>query len=94
MRIHFSGIGGIGASGLAHFCLSLGHTVQGSDLSRGEIWPILETLNIKLFEKQVSANISENLDLVVYSEAVPLTNPELIRARELNIPIKTYFEYS
>lgn len=93
MNIHFTGIGGIGASALAQFCLSLGDTVQGSDLSQSEVWPILESLDMQIFTEQVSENIIKELDLVVYSEAVPLTNPELVRARELNIPIKTYFEY-
>jgi UDP-N-acetylmuramate--alanine ligase len=94
MHIHFSGIGGVGISGLAQFCQSLGFFVQGSDGSpNGQPWDALISKNIKLFTQQRAENITKNLDLVVYSEAVPLTNPELVRARELHISTKTYFEY-
>lgn len=93
MKIHFSGIGGIGISALAQLCLERGDKIQGSDLSKSEIWPILESKNIQLFLTQTSENITEDIDLLVYSEAVPETNPERKRARELKIPEKSYFEY-
>lgn len=93
MKIHFIGIGGIGISGLAQLCHHRGDTVQGSDISDSVIFPILRTKNIPLFPQQGAENITKDLDLVVYTEAIPLDNPELLRAKELDLPCKTYFEY-
>ena len=55
------GIGGIGISALAQLCLEKGYEIQGSDLSKSEIWPILETKKIPVFLEQVSENITENI---------------------------------
>ncbi len=71
MRIHFIGIKGVSMRFLAAFEQSLGHIVSGSDLT---------------LEGHKAENV-ENCDLVVYTGAVPWDNPELQRARELNLPI-------
>ncbi|NJP03835.1 hypothetical protein HC823_00980 [Candidatus Gracilibacteria bacterium] len=42
---------------------------------------------------QTAKNISEDLDLVVYTEAVDDLNPERMRAQNLHIPQYSYFEY-
>ena len=48
--IHFTGIGGIGMSGIAEVLLTLGYQVQGSDLKRSKITDRLETLGATVFE--------------------------------------------
>ena len=93
MKIHFIGIGGIGISGLAQFCYHRGDTIQGSDLAESAIFPVLRKLNIPLFLNQSADNITNDIDLVVYTEAIPENNPELVQAGEMQIACKTYFEY-
>ncbi|PID70731.1 hypothetical protein CSB37_01445 [bacterium DOLZORAL124_38_8] len=94
MKIHFSGIGGIGLSALAQMCFAKGHQIQGSDTSdTSVIWPILKQKGVTLFTRQTSENIDDSLDLLVYSEAVLATNPERVKAESLNIPQKSYFEF-
>ncbi|MBX9808962.1 UDP-N-acetylmuramate--L-alanine ligase [Candidatus Gracilibacteria bacterium] len=96
LHLHVIGIGGIGVSALAHYYKRLGYSVSGSD---GANSPFLDTLRNQGFDIQIghnASNLSENTDLVIYSEAIitkpDLTpeeqiyaNPELMRARELGI---------
>ncbi|MCF7846566.1 MAG: hypothetical protein K9M51_00605 [Candidatus Gracilibacteria bacterium] len=93
MRIHFSGIGGIGISALAQLCLSRGDVVSGSEKVRSEVFPVLERLGIPVIMQQRTDNITEDLDLLVYSEAVPETNPERKAAKKRGIRQASYFEY-
>lgn len=93
MKIHFVGIGGIGISALAQFCLSRGDIVTGSEMQETVILPKLRKLGIKVILPQKEENIAEDTDLLVYSEAVPETNPERVFATKNNIPQKSYFAY-
>ena len=45
----------------------------------------LENQNIKVNLNQIKENITDDIDLVVYTAAIPDTNEELVKARELNI---------
>jgi len=93
MKIHLIGIGGIGVSALAQYYLSKGHDVSGSDLVRSEITDFLKKKGVKIFIGTHKAeNISKNIDLVVYSPAVPKNNPELIRAKSWKLKAVTYPE--
>ncbi len=92
MNIHLIGIGGIGVSGLALYYLSRGFNITGSDISESEITKDLKRKGVKIFPGHLEKNLPPKTDLLVYSPAVREDNPELIRARELNIPIKSYPE--
>jgi len=81
MKVHFIGIGGIGLSALARFLKNDGHDVCGSDIKSSPITKDLEQEGIKVFCPQDSKNISDDLDLVIYSAAVTDENPELIESR-------------
>lgn len=81
MRVHFIGIGGIGLSALARFLNFDGHKVSGSDMKSSPITKDLEKEGIKVSCPQDAKNISDDLDLVIYSAAVTDENPELIEAR-------------
>lgn len=70
MKIHFIGICGVSMQALAAFARARGNVVTGSDTE-------LDGHNAKLVD---------GADLVVYTNAVPLENPELDRARMLGIP--------
>ncbi|PIV47217.1 UDP-N-acetylmuramate--L-alanine ligase [bacterium (Candidatus Gribaldobacteria) CG02_land_8_20_14_3_00_41_15] len=85
MKIHFIGIGGIAISALANIYQQKRHTVAGSDAEASEITEELNKQGIKVFIGHKAANVTKNIDLVIYSEAVPQNNPELKEARRLKI---------
>ncbi len=85
-NIHFIGIGGIGMSGIAEILLSQGFTITGSDLNKTEVTDRLENLGIKVFEGHSAENL-KNADVVVYSSAVNLENPEVKEAVAKKIPV-------
>lgn len=84
--IHFSGIGGIGMSGIAEILHNLGCKIQGSDVTKSANVLRLEKIGIKVFIGQNEANIS-NVSVLVRSSAIGRDNPELVAARKHNIPV-------
>src|SRR5438309_349128 len=85
-HLHFTGIGGIGMSGIAEVLLNLGYTISGSDLKLSPATERLTGLGAKIYEGHAAANISGAKALVV-SSAVEEQNPEVQEARRLQIPI-------
>ena len=86
MKVHFIGIGGIGVSALAQYYLAKGHKVSGSDLICSEITDLLKEKGVKVFKgKHKAENVPKNTDLVIYSLAVPKTNPELEKSNQFKI---------
>jgi UDP-N-acetylmuramate--alanine ligase len=85
-HVHFVGIGGIGMSGIAELLLNLGYEVSGSDLKASSVTSRLAGLGGRIFEGHKRDNI-EGADVIVYSSAVPLDNPELVEARERYVPV-------
>ncbi|RJR41146.1 MAG: UDP-N-acetylmuramate--L-alanine ligase [Desulfobacteraceae bacterium] len=85
-QIHFVGIGGIGMSGIAELLLNLGYTVTGSDLKESPVTRRLSSLGGRIFAGHRKENI-EGADVVVYSSAVSLENPEIVESREKAIPV-------
>ena len=75
MKVYFIGIGGIGVSALARKYLGEGWEVMGSDRSVSLITAELEALGVKIFFKQIAANISKDWDLVIYTIAIPDHHP-------------------
>lgn len=93
LKIHFIGIGGIGVSALALYYLVKGREVSGSDLSSSEITESLKKKGAKIFiGKHKTKNLLKDVDLVIYSPAVPLNNPELKIARKSGIKCLSYPE--
>ncbi len=74
-HIHFIGIGGISMSGLAALMLSKGYTISGSDRKASPITEHLQELGITVYEDHDPAQI-EDADLVVYTDAIQMDNPE------------------
>ncbi len=83
-KIHFVGIGGIGMSGIAELMLNLGYKVTGSDLNESEVTDHLKNLGAEIYKGHSAENISD-ADMLVYSSAVKMDNPEIIAAYEKNI---------
>jgi UDP-N-acetylmuramate--alanine ligase len=73
-------------SGIAELLCNLGFKVSGSDLKKSSVTERLETLGAKVFEGHKAENIG-TADVVVYSSAVTEDNPEIVAAREKNIPV-------
>jgi len=87
-RIHFIGIGGAGMSGLARISLSLGLKVSGSDSKDSSVVLALRALGADVFVGHQASHI-DGAEVVVYSNAISATNPEMERARELSLPLIT-----
>ena len=87
IHIHFIGIGGISMSGLAEILSEEHFTVSGSDAKESDLTRHLEHLGIKVYYGQTAANITDDIDLVVYTAAIHEDNPEFACAREKGIPM-------
>jgi UDP-N-acetylmuramate--alanine ligase len=87
-RLHFVGIGGAGMSGLARIALSHGITVTGSDAKDSTVLSALSALGAEVHSAHKAEQV-DGADFVIFSTAINPTNVELIRARELNLPILT-----
>ena len=82
IHVHFIGIGGISMSGLAQVLLSKGFTVSGSDNLKSALTEELSKAGAEIYIGQRASNISENIDLVVYTAAIHEDNPEFACAKE------------
>ena len=87
MKRHLIGIGGVGMSALATALLKLGDEVTGADRTLGtKNIAFLESLGIKCFPDDGSG-IDAETDEVIVSTAIEETNPGLVKAKELGIPV-------
>ncbi|HPU30325.1 MAG TPA: UDP-N-acetylmuramate--L-alanine ligase [Syntrophorhabdaceae bacterium] len=85
-KIHFVGIGGIGMSGIAEVLLNLGFIITGSDIRKNETTERLEKLGARIYYGHREENVF-GADVVVISSAVKFDNPEVLKAKELFIPV-------
>ncbi len=92
-HIHFIGIGGISMSGLAQIVLKEGFTVSGSDAKHSELTEQLEALGAVIHYPQQAANITPDIELIVYTAAIHPDNPEFIAALSSHIPMLTRAEF-
>ncbi|MDH3727884.1 MAG: UDP-N-acetylmuramate--L-alanine ligase [Myxococcales bacterium] len=84
--IHFVGVGGVGMSGIAEVLLDSGFEVTGSDLRESDHTRRLTDKGAKIFVGHGAEQVAE-ADVVVFSSAVPATNPELVAARRRGVPV-------
>ena len=87
IRVHFIGIGGISMSGLAEILINAGFTVSGSDRTPSPLTQKLEEEGAKIYYGQRAENITQDLQLVVYSAAIKEDNPEYAQAKSYDIPM-------
>jgi UDP-N-acetylmuramate--alanine ligase len=85
-HLHFTGIGGIGMSGIAEVLLNLGYTISGSDLKLTPVTDRLAELGATVYEGHRASNVAGAKALVV-SSAVDEQNPEVQEARRLQMPV-------
>ena len=86
-KLHFVGIGGIGMSGIAEILVDQGFKVTGSDLVKSENTKRLESLGTKVHIGHDAGNLDKDVDVLVYSSAVPVDNSEVVAAEKRKIPV-------
>ncbi len=84
--IHLIGIGGVSMSALAEVLNHRGFVVRGSDMQESSSTEKLAKLGIKVYIGHNEANI-EDAQVVIRTSAVHDDNPEVIKAKELGLPI-------
>src|SRR5450631_4781736 len=85
-HLHFTGIGGIGMSGIAEVLLNLDYQISGSDVELSPTTERLAQLGALIYEGHKAENVAGAKALVV-SSAVEESNPEVQEARRLQIPV-------
>ena len=86
-NIFFVGIGGIGMSGIAELLMNLRFSISGSDISENENVKRLRGMGVDVRIGHDINNVTNDIDVLVYSSAVSLENPEIMRARQKGIPV-------
>lgn len=87
IHVHFIGIGGISMSGLAEILLEEHFTISGSDAKESELTKHLEHMGVQVFYGQKASNLTDAIDLVVYTAAIREDNPEYSAAKEMGLPM-------
>ena len=89
IHVHFIGIGGISMSGLAEILLHRNFTVSGSDMQESVTTKHLNSIGAKVMIGQKAENITDDIDLVVYTAAISANNAEFVAVKEKGIPMMT-----
>ncbi len=86
-HVHFIGIGGISMSGLAEILLKAGFTISGSDTRSSAQTKRLEDEGVRIFYGQKASNITDDIDVVVYTAAIHEDNEEYQAALSAELPM-------
>jgi UDP-N-acetylmuramate--alanine ligase len=86
-HVHLVGIGGPGMRNVARLLIGRGVRVSGSDLKDSPGLQSLADAGAEVFVGHRSDQLAGPPDAVVTTGPVPATNPELVRARELGVPV-------
>ncbi|SFG35127.1 UDP-N-acetylmuramate--L-alanine ligase [Oribacterium sp. WCC10] len=89
VHVHFIGIGGISMSGLAEILLSRHFVISGSDSKESELTKKLISEGAIVNYPQKAENITNDIDVVVYTAAIHPDNPEFAAAQKAEIPMLT-----
>jgi UDP-N-acetylmuramate--alanine ligase len=92
-KVHCIGLGGIGVSAMAKLLRARGVNVTGSDKVETQILKDLKSRGIKYWIGSRPEKLGTDVDLVIYSSAVPVDDEERIRARHLGIREVTYNDF-
>ncbi len=85
-RVHVLAIGGAGMSAVARLLMQAGLTVSGSDQRDGAVLHRLREAGATIQIGHDPAHV-DGADTIVVSSAIRSDNPELVRARELGLPV-------
>lgn len=89
VHVHFIGIGGISMSGLAEILCRQGFTISGSDNKESDLTRHLCSLGATICYPQSAENITDNIDVIVYTAAIHPDNPEFVAAESMGLPMLT-----
>lgn len=89
-KAHFVGIGGVGTSAVARMFLAREVSVTGSDRDRSMNTEKLEAEGAKVFIGHDPDHVPIDCDLVVFSPAISMDNPELVTASQRGIEVLSY----
>lgn len=92
LRVHLIGIGGSGMSGAAAMLMELGAKVTGSDLTAFDGMGSLVSRGATVAIGRQDRQVSDDVNLVVASAAVPESNDELSSARARGVRVLKYSE--
>ena len=91
-RVHFIGIGGIGMSSLARHFLAEKKVVSGSDRELTDITKALAREGVTVKCPQTAENITDDIEFIIYTEAMEASHPEMKAAKKLKVPMMNYFD--
>ena len=86
-HIYFIGIGGIGMSALARFFHSQGKKVSGYDLTQTKLTDSLTQMGMTIHYDTDVNKIPSDLDLVIYTPAIPAEHAELLYLQNSEVPV-------
>lgn len=89
IHVHFIGIGGISMSGLAEILLKENFRISGSDAKGSDIVDRLISMGAAIHIGQCAANLTDDIDLVVYTAAIHEDNEEFAACKARQIPMLT-----
>lgn len=92
MHIHLVGIGGAGISAIARMLVERGYRVSGSDLQESEFSAELRKLGATIYISHKAEQIA-GAEVLVISSAIPPTNPEVVAAHSMGIPVLKRFDF-
>lgn len=88
MRYYFLGIGGIGMSALARYFKQRGDEVSGYDRTESPLTQQLVSEGIDVHYDDNVNKIPSEIDLVIYTPAIPKDNNEFLHLTDSGIPMK------
>lgn len=91
-KVFLCGIAGSGMSALARYFLAEGYTVHGSDAVENATIRALEEEGVQIESHTSVQDITKNINLFIYTEAIPLDHPQIVVAKKCGIDTKKYFE--
>ncbi len=91
--VHLVGANGVGLSAVGKLLLSWGKIVSGSDLTGGIFSRELRVMGASIVENHAAENVPSDVDLLLYSAAVPETNSERQVAKERGVAQMSYGEF-
>jgi UDP-N-acetylmuramate--alanine ligase len=86
-NIHFVGIGGYGMSALAKILVQKGFSVSGSDLKENSLTLGLRQMGARICIGEHKVSNVAGCQMIVYSSAIKMDNPEILYANENSIPL-------
>jgi UDP-N-acetylmuramate--alanine ligase len=86
-RVHFTGIGGAGMSGIARILIARGVKVSGSDAAPSDLLTALAELGAEVYVGHAAANVDGADTLVMTPSAIRPDNPEVAEAHRRGLRV-------